>query len=62
MGTAIVLGVSIAQEKGVNIRERIARLPYAAKFVLFMLAAFAVIIFGAYGDGYGVVDLIYANF
>lgn len=62
VGTAIVLGVSIAQEKGVNIRERIARLPYAAKFVLFMLAAFAVIIFGAYGEGYGVVDLIYANF
>lgn len=62
IGVAIVIGVSIAQEKGINIRERIARLPYAAKFVLFMLAAFAVIIFGAYGEGYGVVDLIYANF
>lgn len=62
VGVLIVLAVEILGEKGINIRERIARLPYAVKFVLFMLAAFAVIVFGAYGDGYGVVDLIYANF
>ena len=50
------------QEKGVDIREKIAKLPYYKKFILFMVMIFSVIIMGAYGEGYGVIDLIYAKF
>lgn len=62
IGVLIVFAVSFMQEKGIDVRQRIAKLPFAVKFIGFMAAIFVVIIFGAYGDGYGVVDLIYANF
>ena len=62
LGTGIIFLVSLLQEKGVDIRARISRLPFVVKFIAFILAAFVIIVFGAYGDGYGVVDLIYANF
>ncbi len=35
---------------------------FPIKFIVYMAAIFVVIIFGAYGDNYGVQDLIYANF
>lgn len=62
VGVLIVFAVSLMMEKGIDVRARIAKLPFAVKFIGFMAAIFIVIIFGAYGDGYGVVDLIYANF
>lgn len=62
VGVLIVFAVSLMTEKGIDVRARIAKLPFAVKFIGFMAAIFIVIIFGAYGDGYGVVDLIYANF
>lgn len=62
VGVAVVFAVSVIQEKGINIREKISELPFVIKFVIYMLMIFIVIIFGAYGEGYGVVDLIYANF
>ena len=54
--------VGLIQEKGVDIRARIAKLPFALKFVMFIAAVMIIIVFGAYGEGYGKVDLIYANF
>lgn len=62
VGTLIVFTVSLIQEKGIDIRQKISKLPYIVKFLIYMIMIFAVIIFGAYGEGYGVVDLIYANF
>ncbi len=62
LGTLVVFIVGLIQEKGIDIRQKISGLPFAVKFVLFMLAIFVIIIFGAYGEGYGEVDLIYANF
>ena len=62
LGTVVLFVFGLAQEKGVDIRARIAKLPFIVKFVMFMAALFAIIIFGAYGEGYGKVDLIYANF
>ena len=61
-GTTLIFLVSVLQEKGIRIREQIAKLPFIVKFVIFMLAAFSVIILGAYGEHYGVADLLYANF
>lgn len=62
LGVALLIIVGNIQEKGVDIREKIAKLPYYKKFILFMVMIFSVIIMGAYGEGYGVIDLIYAKF
>lgn len=62
IGFIAILLVGILKEKKVDIIERIYKLPFALKFVLYLAAIFVIIIFGAYGEGYGVVDLIYANF
>ena len=62
VGTVLLITVSILKEKGIDIRAKISKMPYIAKFVLFMAMIFFVIIFGAYGEGYGVIDLIYAGF
>lgn len=62
IGTLLIFIVGVLQEKGINIRERISKLPFVIKFVIYMVAIFSVIILGAYGEHYGVVDLLYANF
>ncbi len=61
-GVIVIFAVSVLQERGIHIRERIAKLPFAVKFVIYMLAIFIVIILGAYGEHYGKADLLYANF
>ena len=62
IGFAVLLTVGIITEKGIDIREKIYKLPYILKAPLFLAALMVIIIFGAYGEEYGVVDLIYANF
>ena len=62
IGFIILLVVGIIQEKGVDIKEKIYSLPMCLKWVILIAALFVIIIFGAYGEEYGVVDLIYANF
>ncbi len=62
LSVIILFVVGLVKEKGVDIRKEVSSLPFALKFVIYMASIFAVIIFGAYGEGYGVVDLIYANF
>lgn len=62
IGAALIFIVSVLQERGINIRERISRLPFIVKFIIYMLAILSVIILGAYGEHYGKADLLYANF
>lgn len=62
IGTIIVFAVGVLKEKNIDIRQRISEFKLPVKFIIYLLAVFAVIIFGAYGDNYGAVDLIYANF
>lgn len=62
VGFVLMVVVGLIQEKGIDIKDRIFKLPYLVKFVILMVFLFSIIIFGAYGEGYGVVDLIYANF
>ena len=62
IGIALLVTVSVIQEKGVDIKQRIYNLPYPVKFIFLLAFVFVIIIFGAYGDGYGVVDPMYANF
>ncbi len=61
-GTGIIFLVSLLREKKIDIREKIYSLPFAVKFIGYLLAALLIVILGAYGDNYGIVDLIYANF
>ena len=58
----IIFIIGLIQEKGIHIRQAIAKknlaLQYAAYYALIMY----IIIFGAYGMGYVPLDPIYANF
>ena len=62
IGVVVIFIVGIINEKGISVREKVAKLPFPVKFVLYMAAILVIIIFGAYGQEYGVQDLIYANF
>lgn len=58
----IVLAVSIANEKGISVRERIAKRPLPVRWTIWILMIMYIVIFGAYGAGYIPLDPIYAGF
>ena len=62
IGFVILVAVGLMQENGIDIKQRIYKLPYPIKFAFLLAFVFVIIIFGAYGEGYGVVDPMYANF
>ncbi|MBR7060615.1 MAG: MBOAT family protein, partial [Eubacterium sp.] len=62
IGFFILIAVGVIKEKGIDIKERIYKLPYILKVIIYTSLLMMIIIIGAYGEGYGVVDLIYANF
>lgn len=62
LGAAAVFAVGLITEKGTDIGKRITKLPFYARFIGYLAAVTAIVVLGAYGEGYGVVDLIYANF
>ncbi len=62
IGILIVLVVDILHEKNVQIRKAISGWALPARWVFWYAAIFIVIIFGAYGAGYTVVDMIYAGY
>ena len=59
---AVLIAVEVMIERGVDIMSRIYKLPYPVKVMLYSAALLIIIIIGAYGKGYGVIDPIYANF
>lgn len=60
--TIIMIGISILQEKGYNIREKISKQNLPFRWMLYYLIIFAIIIFGIYGPGYVASDFIYGQF
>lgn len=62
VGIAIVLAVEILQEKGKSITALIARQSLSVRWTIYFAGIFAVILFGAYGDGYDAAGFIYAQF
>ncbi|MBR5975899.1 MAG: MBOAT family protein [Clostridiales bacterium] len=58
----ILFVIGLIQEKGVHIREAIARRNIVLQFAIFYALILFIIIFGAYGTGYIPLDPIYANF
>ena len=62
VGVVILLVIGILQEKGIHVREAIARRPLPVRWALYLALVMAVIVFGAYGRGYEAVDFIYGQF
>lgn len=58
----IIFVVSILNEKGIVIREKLQQKNMALRWLVFISLIMFIVIFGAYGIGYDPVDPIYANF
>lgn len=61
-GAVILFIVGLMQEKKWNIRQKIAKQPTPVRWGIYIAAFCAVVVFGAYGNGYAPVDPVYANF
>ena len=62
VGTAIIVTVSLLQEKGHSLREELSQRSIPVQWSVCMAMIFAIIIFGAYGAGYHMLDPIYGGF
>ena len=62
LGALLMLMVGIVRERGICIRERIASWPMVRRWTVYAWVFCAIVLLGAYGSGYGVVDPLYANF
>lgn len=62
LGTVTLLVVGILQEKGHALRQETAALPLPARWSLYLALILAVIVLGAYGNGYEAIDAIYGQF
>ena len=61
LSVGILLLVSMSERKGC-VRERIAKKPYALRYVLFVGLFLCILLFGTYGQGYDVQQFIYNKF
>ena len=62
VGAAVLLLVSVLQERGTAIRERLAARPAWQRWCVWYALILFILIFGAYGPGYVAIDPMYANF
>ena len=62
IGVVIMFLVSLLQEKGYNIREKISKQNILFRWTLYYCALFAIIILGIYGKGYAASSFIYGQF
>ena len=58
----IVFALDVIIEKRPDFLESIPSLPRAARWAIYYFVIIVIVIFGAYGDAYRSVELIYANF
>ena len=58
----VVCHARILQERGRDVRQEVGRLPLLLRWSVYYGVLFGICVFGAYGEGYVPVDLIYANF
>ncbi len=62
IGITLILVVDVLHERGIKIRESIAKLPLPLRWIIYYGAIFAILIFGVYGSGYDAASFIYGNF
>ena len=58
----LVLSIHLLWERGIDLRETLARQKTAVRWAVYYAFLFFIILFGAYGVGYLPVDPIYAAF
>lgn len=58
----IIFVISILNEKGISVRDRLAQKPLAVRWIIVYALIMFIVIFGAYGSGYDPVPPIYADF
>lgn len=61
-GVVLVFAVGMLQERGIRVRELLAARPLPIRWTIYIGAVVFVVVLGAYGPGYGIVDFIYAQF
>ena len=59
---ALTVAIDILHEKGISLRSSLALRPYPVRLAVYLMLAFALIIFGAYGGSYSTGDFIYTGF
>lgn len=62
VGLLIMMLVGVLKEKNISIRETVGKWKLPVRWIFWYGVMLFVIIFGAYGSGYTVVDLIYAGY
>lgn len=62
IGIVTMFIISLLQEKGYNIREKISKQNLVFRWSLYYIIIFAIIILGIYGPGYKISDFIYGQF
>ena len=58
----ILWAVSFMQEKGIKIREELAKQNLVFRWILYWIAIFGILTFGVYGTAYNANQFIYFQF
>lgn len=61
-GTLVLFIVSLLQERGVRVREKLGEQCLLFRWAIYFSCIFAILIFGIYGLGYNASDFIYMGF
>ena len=62
LAMAVLFAVDIANERGVVVRQAIARQDVLFRWTAYLAGIFAIVVFGVYGPGYNASAFIYAGF
>ena len=62
VGAALMLAVDLLHERGVHLREALARRPLPLRWAVYIGAVVVTMLLGAYGDNYDPAGFIYAQF
>ena len=60
--TLLLFGISLACERGVQVRDGLLRLPLPVRWLLLYALIFSVVIFGVWGSGFNEASFIYFQF
>ena len=58
----LLIAVDILHERKVKLRETLCRQDVVTRFVIYLLAVFAIVIFGIYGPEFSSSSFIYQEF
>ncbi len=61
-GILLIVILDVLAGRGINIREKIVKGNTAVRFALYMVAIFAILVFGMYGEGFTGASFIYQGF